>query len=135
MFAENYLYCQPPSTRNDFSDLLAAMLESQNKFEVACQLCRSLFIEQYIKFDLSFISKENVGSQKPAACSIKNKEVFQKKKKSQTYPNASLEKMFHSNLGVHNECTSLQPAFNAIAFMVYDVTFVSFLFNRKGQCD
>lgn len=39
--------------------------------------------------------------------------------------------MLHSNLEVHNECTSLQPAFNAIAFMVYDVTFVSFYSTEK----
>lgn len=39
--------------------------------------------------------------------------------------------MCHSNLGVHNECTSLQLAFNASAFMVYDITFVSFYSTEK----
>lgn len=39
--------------------------------------------------------------------------------------------MFHSNLGAYNEWTSLQLAFNASAFMVYDVTFVSFYLTEK----
>jgi hypothetical protein len=39
--------------------------------------------------------------------------------------------MLHSNLGVHNKRTSLQLAFNARAFMVYDTTFVSFYSTEK----
>lgn len=39
--------------------------------------------------------------------------------------------MFHYNLGVHNECSSLQLAFNTSAFMAYDVTFVSFYSTEK----
>lgn len=39
--------------------------------------------------------------------------------------------MFHSNLGVHNECTSLQLEIYASAFMTYDIKFVSFYSTEK----
>lgn len=39
--------------------------------------------------------------------------------------------MSHFNLGIDNECTSLQLTFNAIGLMVYEVTFVSFYSTEK----